>query len=68
MFRDNVIQSETTLSIANAYEILDTFVNLYEEYRKIIISSLSLSRPSLPKRAKIKKAKLGDLYLKYTYK
>lgn len=67
VFRGSVIQSETTLSIPKVYEILDTFINLYEDYRQIIIKGLSLSRPSLPNRAKIKKGKLGDLYLKYTY-
>ncbi len=67
VFKKNVIQSETTINIPKVYEILDAFVDVYEEYRVKVISTLSLSKPGLPKRVKIEKAKLGDLYLKYTY-
>lgn len=68
VFKDNTIQSETTVNIPKVYEILDAFVDIYEYYRQIIIGALALSRPELPKRVMIKKAKLGDLYLKYTYR
>ncbi|MBI9010171.1 MAG: hypothetical protein JEZ05_09125 [Tenericutes bacterium] len=67
VFKKNVIQSETTINIPKVYEILDAFVDIYEEYREKVISTLSLSRKGLPKRVKIHKAELGDLYLKYTY-
>ena len=57
VFKENTIQSETTVNIPKVYEILDAFVDVYENYRQIIIGKLGLSRPDLPKRVMIKKAK-----------
>jgi hypothetical protein len=68
VIKENTIQSETTINIPKVYEILDAFVDIYEDYRQIVIKDLSLPNLALPKRVKIKKTKLGDLYLKYTYK
>lgn len=68
VFKENTIQSETTINIPEVFDILDAYVNIYENYRQIVINTLSLSRPTLPKRAKIRKTKMGDLYLKYTIK
>ena len=67
VFKNNTFQSETTIDIPKIYEILDSFVSLYEKYRETVIGVLSLSRQLLPRRAKIQKSKLGDLYIKYTY-
>lgn len=68
VIKQNTIQSETNVNITKVYEILDAFVDIYEDYREIVIKDLSLPNLALPKRVKIKKTKPGDLYLKYTYK
>lgn len=68
VFRNNVIQSETTINIPIVYEILDAFVDIYEDYRENIINNLLLDIKDLPKRVKIKPTKIGDLYLKYSLK
>ncbi|WP_264229686.1 hypothetical protein [Acholeplasma laidlawii] len=66
--RNKVIQSETTINIPMVYEILDAFVDIYEDYRNNIINTLSLEIKDLPKRVKIKPTRIGDLYLRYSLK